>query len=438
MTQIVLIGNTLEGLQIIERLITRDANVTVTVLASPDERPHARQRLCDFIGGRIPFDQFIVQPRFDPHKVRVRNGADEQIDRILFRKRQVILKNKDKLPYDYLILSDTGTRACPNIKGTQKTGVFGFLNLSDAQGILQRLGMTETIIISTSTVWGLHLAESLSSRTNKEVIVLTSIAEMCRNSMDVETFHDICRLAQPRGVRVMDGQMSEILGDQDVKAIRLQTGKVMACQMVIFPDAPMDLRILQNTEIGLEGKIPVDEFFQTRVQGVYALAGIGDSTVLAGEWLNDSYLKLIDQQTALVVGHIRDEDIPAWIPPLRQKSFLWNNIAIDFIGDTCCRDGISFANMTDEETDGACRVFIKQNCLNGAILMHRSNLKDRLIEAIVQRKEWEDVKQQLFSQPEPSKMAVSSNSDLSDRDTGTVAVETETPGDRITADSDRA
>jgi len=389
MAHIVIIGNTLEGLRVIERLTAADPDIRTTVLCGPDERPHEHQRVCDFIGGRIPLDQFAIEHPFRSEKIIVRNSSDEQIDRILFKKKEVVLKNKDRVSYDYLIIAGTDSVALPAIRGSQKNGVFGLLNFSHVRSILNSLNMTETIVLSTSSPWGFRAAETLTGW-DKEVIVVAPSTDGCPGSVDKETWQEICHWAEQKNIRMLDNRMTEILGDQEVKAIRLDSGKVLACQMVIFPDAPLDLRIFKNSEIMIDGQIPVKECFLTRCPDVYALIGIGQSKSIEGMCLGEMVPEVVNQQAALVAGHIRKETVPAFAPLLRQASISYNHATIDFIGDTCCREGISFANIFDgERTDPACRVFIKHGYIVGAVLFNRPDLKSRMVQAITQKTLWE-------------------------------------------------
>jgi NAD(P)H-nitrite reductase large subunit len=70
----------------------------------------------------------------------------------------------------------------------------------------------------------------------------------------------------------------EIIGDGDLKAIRLNTGKVIGCQILIIGKGiSPNIDFLKESEIKLNKGILVDEFLKTNIPNIYAAGDVAES-----------------------------------------------------------------------------------------------------------------------------------------------------------------
>ena len=101
---------------------------------------------------------------------------------------------------------------------------------------------------------------------------MVSSDQVARDLLNADTTGKLTATTQENMLRVvMPIRSPRYWAKEDVKAIRLKSGKVLATQIIIFPDAPVDFKILTDPAVTIDGKIRVNEQFQTGIEGVFAL-----------------------------------------------------------------------------------------------------------------------------------------------------------------------
>ena len=77
---------------------------------------------------------------------------------------------------------------------------------------------------------------------------------------------------QEKGLRVFQSAgIQEVLGDAGVKAVRLNTGKVLASDMVIFTKTIPDFRVFSDEEISINKQVPLAEGHKSVYDGLYLI-----------------------------------------------------------------------------------------------------------------------------------------------------------------------
>ena len=105
----------------------------------------------------------------------------------------------------------------------------------------------------------------------KDVIVAVREDALWTKIMAPQRAQALSRALEKRGIRLVSGGMDDIIGETEVKAVRLKSGKVVACDMAVIEDAAPDLRFLNDTELVLDERIPVTRTFRTNIPEVYAI-----------------------------------------------------------------------------------------------------------------------------------------------------------------------
>jgi NAD(P)H-nitrite reductase large subunit len=134
--------------------------------------------------------------------------------------------------------------------------------------------MDTAIAIDPSSMRGIETALALKEA-GKDAVLITETDRLLPELMDEATSTLLARLVEKRGVRVLFNTVIEdILGEVEVKAVRFQGGKVMACETVILENAAPDFRFLEGSELVMAERIPVTASLRTNVETAYALDGL--------------------------------------------------------------------------------------------------------------------------------------------------------------------
>ncbi len=246
MSNIVIIGNTLSAISAIETIRAEDQESPITLLCPEGVLPYDRALLAGYLAKEIK-EQGLHSKHasfFKEHGVEV--ILNEQLSRVSTKRKYVTTESKRQFPYDRLLVTDLGAAHGPDIKGHGKEGVFDGTHYKSMGALGQHIPFIDNAVVCVSNFLGLNTACALSML-GKEVIVVSTGAGILPDVFDEETTMLLKQILEGKGLKVMaENAVEEILGDGDVKAVRLKSGKVIAAQAVIFDDLKADTRVFAD------------------------------------------------------------------------------------------------------------------------------------------------------------------------------------------------
>ncbi|MGE5279725.1 MAG: FAD-dependent oxidoreductase [Deltaproteobacteria bacterium] len=257
MRHIVIIGNSAAGMAAAEAVRGRDREARLTILTDEPFPAYERYRVLDFFEGRCKERDLVFRDKgfYADHGIALL--ADKKVTGISVHRRHVHLKDKETVDFDDLVIASGRRPALPALKGIQKEGVLSFGGLREAKILLDNLPIAHTVLIVGETPVALELARGLAVR-----------------KVDVKLFG--APETAPDGVEVIrDNPLIEILGDSELKAVRLANHKVIGASLLVFagPREP-NVDFLRDTDIKINRGVLVDPSFRTSVPYVYA---VGDA-----------------------------------------------------------------------------------------------------------------------------------------------------------------
>jgi NAD(P)H-nitrite reductase large subunit len=259
------VGNSLDVLPIIENIFSRHNDEQVTLFTTEGVLPYDRSLLPALVAATAT-EQHIYKTAEDfltayhPQIV-----TTESLARISVKRRYLTTEKKAQIEYDRLVIVDTGQLILPPVKGHQRTGVFDCWRLSSVKALKKHLPFAESVTVIVSNTQGLNMACALS-HLKKEVTVISSMSGILPDIFDEETGLLLKQILEGKGIHVYsDNAIEEILGDVEVKAVKLKSGKVLACDTVIFDEAKADIRMLSEPTLTNEDKICIEECFKPPV-----------------------------------------------------------------------------------------------------------------------------------------------------------------------------
>jgi NAD(P)H-nitrite reductase large subunit len=260
MSKILIVGNSLAAAKTIEDIRQKDAQSEITLFCTESLLPYDRLSLPALVAGQIKESKVHPLPDnfFKQHKVEV--VANEKLVRISFKRKYLSTESKMQISFDQIMIADLGAVVPLPVKGHQKKGVFDCTMLSSVKALIKYLPYTDTAYVIVSNVQGLNIACALHGH-GKEVVIVTSDNTLLSSVLDEETGTLLKQILEGKGLRVVTNNMiEEILGDAEIKAVRLQSGKVAAAQMVVADFLPLDWRLIEE---GSEFQKIEDDFFTT-------------------------------------------------------------------------------------------------------------------------------------------------------------------------------
>ena len=256
------VGNSLDVLPVIEHILTQQNDQEVTLFATESVLPYDRSLLPSFLASQTGEQQIyktaeIFLKSFHPQVV-----TTESLARISVKRRYLTTEKKTQIDYDRLVVVDTGHLILPAVKGLQRTGVFDCWCLTSVKALKKHIPFADAVTVVVSNIQGLNTACALS-QLKKEVTVISSQAGLMPDIFDEETGLLLKQILESKGIRVYsDNAVEEILGDAEVKAVKLKSGKVIASDTVIFDEAKVDIRMLSEPALTDEDQLSIEASFR--------------------------------------------------------------------------------------------------------------------------------------------------------------------------------
>lgn len=384
MKQIVIVGGSPAAIKIAEEIRNDDQESVIKVFLWENQLPFSRQDFPQFLAHDLSIDKLYVRPKSFYEQHRIELVFDKKISRVNFKRGQVFFEDKEKIDYDILVISDTGNAKLPDVKGNHRAGVFAVRKLADAGEIFKLLATSETVVVQSQTFAGLRLLASLRKR-DKETLLITPESRILSKIVDEESSGILRSFLEEGGVRVLEqSEIAEVLGDTEAKAVRLKSGKVIATQLVLWPDAGADLRLFKETELQITEQIAVNANFQTNISNVFCVDDLCSAVQGPSQIYQDQYPQILDQQGKTVAAAINGRGL---IPELPAKSFSLKikNSSLHLIGDTEVRPGIRTAKEIDPEHKRYKKFFVEHDVVVGAVLVNFESEFEKISRIIRER-----------------------------------------------------
>ena len=270
MKNVVIIGQSPAAYAAVKSLLERDPSVGITLISCDGQLPYDRTLLSGLIDRSVKESDIFcaTEDFFKSAQVQVILG--KEISRINFNRKRIFMAEKTQVDFEGLIITDGAEPRWPAFKGVRRQGVFHLARLESVKNLVRYLTFTETVLVEPLGFSGIKAALALKA-VGKDVIVAVRDEVLLSKILCVDRAKVLARALEKRGVRLILGGIDDIIGETEVKAVRLKSGKVVACDMVVIEDVTADLRFLNDTELTAVDRIPVSGPFRTHMPGVHAL-----------------------------------------------------------------------------------------------------------------------------------------------------------------------
>jgi len=282
MKQIVIIGDSAAGVAAVEAIRKRDKESKITVLSDEDFPSYCRCVISDYLFGKVKQEQLVYRSNEFFSENNVELILNKKVIKVDPKKNCITAEDKSKFNYDYLILANGASPKFPDIKGKNKKGVFGFRTIKDTKEILDLAQIADTACVLGGGLIGLKAAYGLKKR-GLDVKVIIKSKQVLSQVLDEQAATLFGKRLEENGIQIMTGLgVEEILGNGDVKAIKLDSGKVIGCQITIIAKgvAP-NINLIKDTNIKTNEGIAVDEYMHTNVGNISAAGDVVETLDVA-------------------------------------------------------------------------------------------------------------------------------------------------------------
>jgi nitrite reductase (NADH) large subunit len=278
MKQFVIIGNSAAGIAAVEAIRQRDKDSKIIIISDEDYSSYCRCLISYYLAGEIKEDKILLRPKGFYTENNIELLLNKKVSRVDPKKNRVICEDKTNLGYDSLLIATGGSPKFPETPGMKKEGVFGFRTIKDAKEIEGLLPVTKAACVMGGGLIGLKAAYALKKR-NIDVKVIIKSKQVLSQMLDFDAAAFVQRRLEDHGIEVILGQdVSEVIGEGEIKAVKLDSGKAIGCSLVIVgKGVAANTALAKDTEIKINQGILADNLLQTNVANIYTAGDVCES-----------------------------------------------------------------------------------------------------------------------------------------------------------------
>ena len=273
--KIAIIGNGIAGITAARWLRKLDNKVEITVISDEGDYFFSRTALMYIYMGHMrlqdtqPYENWF----WEQNRIQLLKGRVENID---FERKSLILKDKNIVNYDKLILSLGSKSNKFGWKGQDLDGVHGLYHLQDVEAMERHSvnGMNRAVIIGGGLI-GIEMAEMFHSR-HIPVTFLVREKSFWDLILPAEESAMVNRHIREHGIDLrLESELNEVLdenNDGKVDAILMKNGERISCGFVgLTVGVSPNVDFVKNTALKINKGIELNEYLQTNVPDVYAI-----------------------------------------------------------------------------------------------------------------------------------------------------------------------
>lgn len=271
----VIIGNSIAAAGCIEGIRKIDNDNEIIVISQEPYHIYSRPLISYWLSGKINEEKIYYRLWDYYEKYRVKPILGRKVERVDFDKKKLYLDNNDEIYYDKLLIATGGKPFIPNILGLAKKNVFTFIKFDDVKAIDKAICPGAKAVVVGGGLSGLKAAEALIKR-GCEVTVIELAEKILGSILDDEGAKLVQNELEKYGIKfILKNSVIEILGEERVEKIKLQTQEEIPADLVIFSIGVVpNVDIFKDTPLKINRGIIVNTKMETNIPDVYAAGDV--------------------------------------------------------------------------------------------------------------------------------------------------------------------
>ncbi|KPK97687.1 MAG: hypothetical protein AMJ95_07800 [Omnitrophica WOR_2 bacterium SM23_72] len=402
MKQFVIIGNSAAGIAGVEAIRSRDLESKIIVISDEDYNAYCRCLISYYLAGDVKEDKILYRPENFYKENNIELLLNKKVSRIDPKKNKVVCEDKSQIGYDALLIATGASPKFPETPGIKKRGVFGFRTIKDTKEIEGLLPVTKTACVLGGGLIGLKAAYALKKR-KIDVKVIIRSKQVLSQMLDFQAAHFVQKRLEENGIEMIFGQnVTEVIGNGDIKAVKLDSGKAIGCSLIIVgKGVSPNIGLVKETEIKVNEGIIADNLLQTNIPSVYAAGDVCESFDLTlGEHTVNALWPIAVEQGKVAGQNMTGESVK-YDGSLGINSIEFFGLPVISLGIYKKKEGeAGFEEMkiTDEKNHLYKKVLLKNNIIVGAILVGDIKNSGIFLRLMRERLDIREVKDRLLSE----------------------------------------
>ncbi len=374
--KVIIVGAGIAGVSAAETLRKTDPAAEILLLSSDSIPPYYRINLTRYLAGDVKESDLLLHPLdwYDEHAIDLH--LNSKLAAIDIAKKQITLADGKTNNYDKLILTTGANPFVPPFPGKQKKNVLTLRTKEDADLILQICQPGKKVVCIGGGILGLENAGALT-RHGVEVTVLEDQPWLLSRQLNQNASQVFETFVKGLGiVTLTDVKTKELIGDETVQSILLESGEQLPADVVIISTGVRsNIAIAKNAGLEVNHGIVVNDSMQTSDPNIYAGGDAAEHNgVIYGTW-NPAQAEGMTAGSNSGGGEVTFTGLP------RSNKLKVLGIDLFSIGATSPVEEGDI--LVEERSDGKYTSFIfRGNVMVGAILLGDASLSGKVIKVI--------------------------------------------------------
>ena len=273
---VVIVGGGLAGATAAFALRERGVDGRIVIVSEEPQLPYERPPLSKaYLRGEEPLEKAFVKQAsdYDAQSIELLSGRRAvQLDPV---SRRVNLDDGTDLPYGALLLATGSAPRRLDVEGGDLAGIHLLRTAADADSLRAAAADAKAIVVVGSGWIGTEVAASLTQM-GHAVTLVSDTDQPLERVLGPQVGKVYAGLHTEHGVRIVNGKVASLEGDQRVTGVRLADGQLLAADLVV-----VGIGAIPRTKLALrggleikQGGIAVDEYLRTSVPSIYAAGDI--------------------------------------------------------------------------------------------------------------------------------------------------------------------
>ncbi|HLD82383.1 MAG TPA: FAD-dependent oxidoreductase [Candidatus Omnitrophota bacterium] len=398
MKNIIIIGNSAAGIAAAEAIRDKDKASSITIISDEDYTAYCRCVLSYYLSKESEEERLIYRTQDFYKENNINLILGKRVSRVEPKKNTIILEDNQKIEYDYLLIATGSSPKFPDIKGMHKRGIFGLRTIKDAKEILGMLAVTKTVCVLGGGLIGLKAAHALKKR-GVDVKVIVKSKQILSQILDKRAADIMQKHLESNGMEILTGlDAAELLGNGDLKAIKLDSGKVIGCEIAIIgKGVSPNTGIVKNTDIKVNAGISVDSRLKTTVDNVFAAGDCVEAYdfVLEKPQVNALWPNAVEQG-CLAARNLLGENL-VYAGSIGMNSVEFFELPVISMGITKEGEGMEVISSLGQNNNIYKKIVLKDNCIKGVILLGKIENSGLYLELIRKKVNVSSLKEDLLN-----------------------------------------
>jgi NAD(P)H-nitrite reductase large subunit len=283
--QIVIIGNSAAGLSALSRFRSVDRESPITLISAESGTAYSKVLLPYYLRRKIPYENLFIRRPEDYAQAGIKTEFGVKVRRVDTESHTLTLEDGRTIGFARLLIA-TGSRPfLPPIEGLAGANVYHLWTLRDTEQLDSLFRPGQRALVIGSGFIALQAAWAAQQRGLK-VTVFELLPRIMPTVLDDRAAAVLRQKVEEHGVKVRVGIHTEAVERTRKGLLRVQTKghpPLDVDLIIVGAGVRPNTELLDGSPVQIDRGIPVDEYMETNVPGIYAAGDVARGPTAFGE-----------------------------------------------------------------------------------------------------------------------------------------------------------